>query len=190
MGNAPHSNGATSGETPGHNTVKRARRQLLTRAQRVEVGVRRCCLRSSRQSFPRSHLQSNGETDIPLVATLYRDAFTDELGRRTGSTVGKGDRERGIYESRKAQPVSNNRIGDAGVTFIARACGIQGVLPKMKKLYLGFNDTDGLGIAGLADCLSGGALPALEVLEVGRDFVGDLKFSAACKSRSPPIKVG
>jgi len=145
---------------------------------------------------------TNGETDTPLVTTLYRDAFVAECAKATEliyADLGWEDAQAaqlarviasGAFMNLERLNLSNNRIGDAGVTFIARACGIQGVLPKLKKLYLSFNDTDDPGIAALADCLSGGALPALESLEVGRDFVGDPKLSAACESRSSPIEVG
>ena len=84
--------------------------------------------------------------------------------------------------------LTNNQIGDAGLTAFAKAVE-SGELPQLEKLWLGGNSIGDVGLSALADVVSRGALASLEILWIDRNQIGDAGLTAlasACVSGALP----
>lgn len=128
--------------------------------------------------------------DLPLVASIYKRAFLDEIAGATSlvyTALQWGDREASALAralrfgpAHGAAPVKlamlaldNNRIGDAGAVALAQASGEGGALAKLKVLGLHYNEVGDEGAAALAASCAAGNLPALRTLDLGQNCVGD-----------------
>jgi Ran GTPase-activating protein (RanGAP) involved in mRNA processing and transport len=73
--------------------------------------------------------------------------------------------------------IQHNRIGDDGLTAIARAV-TSGALPQLRWLYAGQNGVGDAGAAALAGALAHGACPALTRLGLQSNSIGDAGLAA------------
>jgi len=69
----------------------------------------------------------------------------------------------GALKKLETLDLSNNQIGDAGVTALAEAAG-KGTLPQLKQLVLKYNQIGDAGVTALAEAAGKGTLPQLKYL--------------------------
>ena len=102
---------------------------------------------------------------------------------------------RGAMGSLVGLDLSENAIGDAGLTALATAIG-SGALPNLKNLVLSFNQYNckivDAGLTALADAVRSGALPNLDELRLDFNNIGDAGLTAladAVRSGALPISL-
>ena len=120
---------------------------------------------------------TNGSTDRPLVAGLYRDAFEQRFAKAEELDFGVlewGDTEAqalaevlgsGVVPRLRSLDLgSNKKIGCEGVAALARALP---QLPALEEINLYDNSIGDAGVQALAGVLSSDAAPRLRVLDLG-----------------------
>ena len=79
--------------------------------------------------------------------------------------------------------ISNMHVGDAGASALAAALG-RGALPRLENLYLSNAAIGDAGLVALAPALR--RLPAMEILDLGRNSLGDEGLAALIAPPPPP----
>ena len=119
---------------------------------------------------------TNGSTDRPLVAGLYKDAFEQRFAKAEElkfGGLGWGDTEvqalaevlgSGMVPRLRSLYLGKNEIGHEGAAALARALP---QLPALEEITLADNSIGDDGVQALAGALSSGAAPRLRVLRLG-----------------------
>jgi hypothetical protein len=126
--------------------------------------------------------------DVPLVASIYKRAFIDELSAAQGLTysgLGWGDEAlatllqalvfamaQGALGNLKQLDLSLNQIGDLGITDFSRQFPI-GSLGALQKLFLYGNQIGDAGMVEFSRAITSGSMGALERLDLSGNQIGD-----------------